>query len=58
MLTAARLLRETGSPLTAVAREIGYGAEWAFAKAFERAYGVAPGRYRRGIDFAGQQPVG
>ncbi|WP_431982285.1 AraC family transcriptional regulator [Streptomyces qinglanensis] len=47
MMTAARLLRDSGAPLTTVAARTGYGSEYAFAKAFKRAYGQAPGRYRR-----------
>lgn len=47
MTTAARLLRETDSPLAAVAARTGYGSEFAFAKAFKREYGQAPGGYRR-----------
>ncbi|MFD3513421.1 AraC family transcriptional regulator [Streptomyces sp. NPDC058657] len=47
MTTAARLLRESDTPLTAVAARAGYGSEFAFAKAFKRAYGLAPGGYRR-----------
>ncbi|MFC8046087.1 AraC family transcriptional regulator [Nocardia sp. NPDC057353] len=59
LLTAAGMLRESDATLTAVARAVGYTSEFAFAKAFKRAYGTAPGRYRRrGIDFAGQGPVG
>jgi YesN/AraC family two-component response regulator len=27
--------------------QVGYTSEFAFAKAFKRQYGVAPGRYRR-----------
>ncbi|MEU7217530.1 AraC family transcriptional regulator [Nocardia iowensis] len=50
MLTAARLLRETDSPLGAVARKVGYTSEFAFAKAFKREYGLAPGQYRRAED--------
>ncbi|MEU7766212.1 AraC family transcriptional regulator [Nocardia sp. NPDC049190] len=50
MLTAARLLRETDSGLGAVARRVGYTSEFAFAKAFKREYGLAPGRYRRAED--------
>lgn len=46
MLTAARLLRESELSIAAVARRVGYGSEFAFAKAFKRAYGLAPGRYR------------
>ncbi|MGR8008586.1 AraC family transcriptional regulator [Streptomyces hypolithicus] len=47
MTTAARLLRESDTPLTTVAARSGYGSEFAFAKAFKREYGLAPGGYRR-----------
>jgi AraC-like DNA-binding protein len=47
LATAARLLRSTDAPLSEVARRVGYGSEFAFANAFKRAHGVAPGRYRR-----------
>ncbi|WP_261569437.1 AraC family transcriptional regulator [Frankia gtarii] len=47
MTTAARLLRESKAPLSAVAERCGYSSEFAFAKAFKREFGSAPGRYRR-----------
>ncbi|MGI5169778.1 AraC family transcriptional regulator [Spirillospora sp. CA-253888] len=47
MATAARLLREGDDPLGRVAERVGYGSEFAFAAAFKREYGTAPGRYRR-----------
>lgn len=47
MTTAGRLLREEDLPLRQVAGRAGYASEFAFAKAFKRAYGVAPGQYRR-----------
>ncbi|MEV0442417.1 AraC family transcriptional regulator [Streptomyces spectabilis] len=47
MTTAAQLLRESQVPLTTVAARTGYGSEYAFAKAFKREYGQAPGGYRR-----------
>ncbi|UGT40024.1 AraC family transcriptional regulator [Nocardia yamanashiensis] len=47
MLTAARLLRESDTPLASIARKVGYQSEFAFAKAFKREYGLAPGQYRR-----------
>ncbi|MEV7598682.1 AraC family transcriptional regulator [Kitasatospora sp. NPDC089797] len=47
MTTAARLLRESEAPLTSVAAQTGYGSEYAFAKAFKREFGRAPGGYRR-----------
>ncbi|MCW8379330.1 helix-turn-helix transcriptional regulator [Streptomyces justiciae] len=47
MTTAGRLLREADLPLRLVAQRTGYTSEFAFAKAFKREYGVAPGQYRR-----------
>ncbi len=46
MITAARRLRESDAPLSAIAKQVGYGSEYAFAKAFKRLHGTAPGRYR------------
>ncbi|GAA3451599.1 AraC family transcriptional regulator [Dactylosporangium matsuzakiense] len=46
---AARLLRDGDQPVQAVARRVGYTSEFAFAKAFKREHGVAPGRYRRAL---------
>lgn len=43
---AARLLREPDTTLAAVARAVGYASPFAFAHAFKREFGVAPGRYR------------
>lgn len=54
MTVAARLLRESELPLRAVAERTGYASEFAFAKAFKREYGVAPGGYRR----RGQESAG
>ena len=47
MMTAARLLRESDAPLAAIATRVGYASEFAFATAFKRQHGTAPGRYRR-----------
>ncbi|MCL8017780.1 AraC family transcriptional regulator [Streptomyces sp. AS02] len=47
MTTAARLLRADDTPLRTIAQRTGYTSEFAFAKAFKREYGVAPGQYRR-----------
>lgn len=47
LTAAARILRQQDVPLSAVARQVGYTSEFAFAKAFKREYGLAPGNYRR-----------
>ena len=47
MTVAARLLRDGRDPLAAIARRVGYASEYAFAHAFKREFGVAPGRFRR-----------
>ncbi|GII81420.1 AraC family transcriptional regulator [Sphaerisporangium rufum] len=45
--TAARMLRDSDAALSEIAAAVGYGSEFAFANAFKREYGMAPGRYRR-----------
>ncbi|NUS16562.1 MAG: helix-turn-helix transcriptional regulator, partial [Streptomyces sp.] len=47
MTLAARLLAESALPLASVAERVGYTSEFAFAHAFKRWCGLAPGRYRR-----------
>ena len=47
MTVAARLLRDSDLNLAAVALRVGYASEFAFAKAFKRDYGIAPGSFRR-----------
>ncbi|GHG01566.1 hypothetical protein GCM10018791_11150 [Streptomyces zaomyceticus] len=58
MTTAGRLLRSEDLPLRAVAQRSGCSSEFAFAKAFAREYGVAPGRYRKGARDPGLRPGG
>jgi AraC-like DNA-binding protein len=53
MTTAARLLRDHDRPLAKVAKEIGYTSEFAFAKAFKRDFGIAPGAYRKQLAVSG-----
>jgi transcriptional regulator GlxA family with amidase domain len=45
-LARTRLV-ETDLALAAIAGEIGYSSDFAFAKAFKRLFGVAPGIFRR-----------
>jgi AraC-like DNA-binding protein len=47
MTLAARMLHDSDAPLSTVAKQVGYGSEFAFAAAFKRQYGTAPGKYRR-----------
>jgi AraC-like DNA-binding protein len=49
MIIAGRLLRDSDLSLAVVAGRVGYSSEFAFSAAFKRRYGVAPGRYRRGL---------
>ncbi|MFJ6216850.1 AraC family transcriptional regulator [Streptomyces sp. NPDC092296] len=46
MTRAAVLLRDPGSSLDRVAREVGYSSAFAFSHAFKRTFGRTPGRYR------------
>jgi transcriptional regulator GlxA family with amidase domain len=63
--TAARLLTDTELPVARIAAEVGYRSEYAFNRAFARARGQSPGRYRRAaraqspaerLGVAGRQP--
>jgi AraC-like DNA-binding protein len=47
MPIAAKLLRETDLPLSAVAARCDYSSEFAFAKTFRRKMGLPPGQFRR-----------
>lgn len=47
MTLAGALLRDSPQPLSVIADRVGYDSEFAFARAFRRHHGVAPGRYRR-----------
>ncbi|MEU6712328.1 AraC family transcriptional regulator [Nonomuraea sp. NPDC046802] len=46
MTIAARMLRESDTPVRVVARQTGYSSDVAFAAAFKREFGISPGRYR------------
>jgi AraC-like DNA-binding protein len=47
MATAARLLSTSDMPLAEIATQVGYTSAFAFAHAFKRQFGQAPGRYRQ-----------
>jgi AraC-like DNA-binding protein len=47
MQQARKLLATTGKPLTLIAQSCGYGSDAAFNRAFARAFGTTPARYRR-----------
>ncbi|MEV5570402.1 AraC family transcriptional regulator [Spirillospora sp. NPDC052269] len=57
MTSAGRMLRESDASLRSVAERVGYTSEFAFAKAFKREYGVAPGTYRRTRPTADPRPA-
>ena len=46
MNLAARVLRQNGSPVAALARSVGYTSESSFSNAFKRVMGVSPRSYR------------
>lgn len=50
MTIAARLLRDTDLTVRSVAAQVGYTSEFAFARAFKRELGTAPGHYRDAVD--------
>ncbi|MEU4173169.1 AraC family transcriptional regulator [Streptomyces sp. NPDC026665] len=47
MTTAGHLLRQSDTPLRAIAEKTGYTSEFSFNRAFKREYGTTPGNYRR-----------
>ncbi|HEY8474398.1 MAG TPA: AraC family transcriptional regulator [Natronosporangium sp.] len=47
MSLASRRLRESDATVRQIAQELGYDSEFAFARAFKRATGTAPGQYRK-----------
>ncbi|MGW4947100.1 AraC family transcriptional regulator [Actinoplanes sp. NPDC004185] len=47
MTVAARLLRDSDATVATIAHRVGYASEFAFATAFRRRHGSAPGRFRR-----------
>ena len=57
MRLAERALREKNTPVSVLARSLGYTSESAFSNAFKRVTGHAPKRYRtivRASDSAGE----
>jgi AraC-like DNA-binding protein len=41
------MLRDSEASVSTIAAQAGYTSEFAFAKAFKREHGIAPGGYRR-----------
>ena len=58
MRLAERALREKNTPVSVLARSLGYTSESAFSNAFKRVTGHAPKRYRSAVrqDARGQPP--
>ena len=54
---AATRLVTTDARLAEIATEVGYATEFSFAKAFKRAFGVAPGLFRKRA-WAGTRHIG
>jgi AraC-like DNA-binding protein len=52
MQEASQLLRSSDDGLAAIAAQVGYQSEFAFNRAFRRAFGTPPGEYRRGLQTA------
>lgn len=50
-------LTRTGAPLAVIARNVGYGNEFAFATAFRRHSGTSPGRWRQRFDARSADPA-
>jgi AraC-like DNA-binding protein len=48
MQLAAARLRDTPRSIGQIATELGYESEATFTRAFKRAAGIAPGKYRNG----------
>ncbi|MEU7322835.1 AraC family transcriptional regulator [Streptomyces griseoviridis] len=46
VILAATLLRDTKDTLATIAGRVGYGSPYALSHAFEREFGITPGRYR------------
>jgi AraC-like DNA-binding protein len=53
MCLAARRLRDGDATVRQIAHEVGYDSEFAFARAFKRATGSAPGRHRKLAQISG-----
>ncbi len=58
MTIAGDALLQPGTTIASVAPTVGYGSEFAFAAAFKRHHGMAPGRWRSARTAAGGDPVG
>jgi AraC-like DNA-binding protein len=57
MQVASRLLTQSTAPLASIALDAGYESEAAFSRAFKRAVGMPPSRWRRHRAGGAGQPV-
>jgi AraC-like DNA-binding protein len=55
---AAQRLRDSNDTVATIARSLGYTSEYAFSRAFARARGTSPGRYRAQSRQAGLAAMG
>jgi AraC-like DNA-binding protein len=46
LILVATQLRNTSDTLAAVASQVGYGSPYSLSHAFEKEFGITPGRYR------------
>ena len=56
MQVAAGLLSSGGASIAAIARDVGYGSDAAFSRAFKKLVGVPPSAWRRRTGPSGEHP--
>ncbi|MFB9831941.1 AraC family transcriptional regulator [Actinoallomurus acaciae] len=56
IILTATLLRDTSDTLASIAGRVGYGSPYALSHAFQREFGITPGRYRKAVGRAPGAP--